>query len=58
MLCREVKAVQQKLKQLQAESNKRDAKLYANMFSRMTQDISTATKVSILALSNTSAFKV
>lgn len=43
-LNREVKAVQQKLKQLQAESNKRDAKLYANMFSRMTQDISTATK--------------
>ncbi|KAK1393508.1 Peptidylprolyl isomerase [Heracleum sosnowskyi] len=34
---REVKAAQHKLKQLQAESNKRDAKLYSNMFSQMTK---------------------
>ncbi|KAL1823273.1 hypothetical protein ACET3Z_010051 [Daucus carota] len=34
---REVKAIQLKLKKLQAESNKRDAKLYSNMFSQMTK---------------------
>ncbi|EXC36632.1 Peptidyl-prolyl cis-trans isomerase FKBP65 [Morus notabilis] len=31
---REVKLIQRNLKQLQVESNKRDAKLYANMFAR------------------------
>ncbi|KAF8406187.1 hypothetical protein HHK36_008267 [Tetracentron sinense] len=35
---REVKSVQKRLKQLQAESNKRDVKLYTNMFARMTKD--------------------
>ncbi|GFZ10158.1 tetratricopeptide repeat (TPR)-like superfamily protein [Actinidia rufa] len=39
---REVKLIQKNLKQLQAESDKRDAKLYSNMF-RMT-DSSAATK--------------
>ncbi|XP_074379987.1 70 kDa peptidyl-prolyl isomerase-like isoform X3 [Apium graveolens] len=34
---REVKAAKNKLKQLQAESKKRDAKLYSNMFSEMTK---------------------
>ncbi|GLT93914.1 hypothetical protein SLE2022_116840 [Rubroshorea leprosula] len=41
---REVKQIQKTLKQLQAESNKRDAKLYSNMFARMTKDSSTTTK--------------
>ncbi|GLT61745.1 hypothetical protein SLA2020_344280 [Shorea laevis] len=41
---REVKQIQNTLKQLQAESNKRDAKLYTKMFARMTKDSSTATK--------------
>ncbi|KAA8528448.1 hypothetical protein F0562_035803 [Nyssa sinensis] len=41
---REVKLCQKSLKQLQAESNKRDAKLYANMFARMTKDSFVATK--------------
>ncbi|WCJ35596.1 Peptidyl-prolyl cis-trans isomerase FKBP65 [Euphorbia peplus] len=33
---REVKSLQKTLKQLEAESNKRDAKFYSNMFARMT----------------------
>ncbi|KAK1432327.1 hypothetical protein QVD17_09222 [Tagetes erecta] len=41
---REVKMVQKTLKQLQAESNKRDAKLYTNMFARMAKDCSIGTK--------------
>ncbi|KAK9215809.1 hypothetical protein WN944_007815 [Citrus x changshan-huyou] len=41
---REVKLLQKSLKQLQAESNKRDAKFYANMFVRVTKDSSVATK--------------
>ncbi|XP_015900479.1 peptidyl-prolyl cis-trans isomerase FKBP62 isoform X1 [Ziziphus jujuba] len=41
---REVNLMQKNLKQLQVESNKRDAMLYTNMFSRMTKDSSTATK--------------
>lgn len=41
---REVKLLQKSLKQLQAESNKRDAKFYANMFARVTKDSSVATK--------------
>ncbi|XAR48435.1 Peptidylprolyl isomerase [Bertholletia excelsa] len=41
---REVKFIQKNLKQLQAESNRRDAKLYGNMFARMTKDSSVATK--------------
>ncbi|XP_028053276.1 70 kDa peptidyl-prolyl isomerase-like isoform X1 [Camellia sinensis] len=40
---RELKLIQKNLKQRQAESNKRDAKLYSNMFSRMTKDSSVAT---------------
>lgn len=42
---REVKLIQKNLKQLKVESNKRDATIYTNMFSRMTNDPSTATKV-------------
>ncbi|KAK2986155.1 hypothetical protein RJ640_019561, partial [Escallonia rubra] len=41
---REVKLIQKNLKQLQAESNKRDAKLYTNMFARTPKDFSVATK--------------
>ncbi|XP_012068191.1 70 kDa peptidyl-prolyl isomerase isoform X2 [Jatropha curcas] len=41
---REVKSLQKMLKQLQAESNKRDAKLYSNMFAHMTKETSVATK--------------
>ncbi|XP_059634219.1 peptidyl-prolyl cis-trans isomerase FKBP62-like isoform X3 [Cornus florida] len=40
----EVKLIQKKLKLLQVESDKRDAKLYANMFAHMTKDSSVATK--------------
>ncbi|XP_022768625.1 70 kDa peptidyl-prolyl isomerase-like [Durio zibethinus] len=35
---REVKLLQKTLKQLQVESNKRDAKLFTNMFARMSKD--------------------
>lgn len=41
---REVKQIQKTLKQLQAESDKRDSKLFTNMFARMTKDSSTASK--------------
>lgn len=41
---REVKLIQKSLKQLQAESNKRDMKLYANMFVHTTKDPSVAKK--------------
>ncbi|OAY23052.1 hypothetical protein MANES_18G047900v8 [Manihot esculenta] len=37
---REVKSLQTTLKQLQTESNKRDAELYSNMFARMTKQTS------------------
>ena len=40
----EVKLIQKNLKQLQAERNKRDSKLYINMFARMTRDTPVATK--------------
>ncbi|XP_024963222.1 peptidyl-prolyl cis-trans isomerase FKBP62-like isoform X3 [Cynara cardunculus var. scolymus] len=40
---REVKSIQTTLKQLQAESNKRDLKLYTNMFARMAKDCSLGT---------------
>ncbi|KAK9069489.1 hypothetical protein SSX86_011393 [Deinandra increscens subsp. villosa] len=40
----EVKSLQKTLKQLQAESDKRDAKLYTNMFARMAKDCSIGTK--------------
>lgn len=38
--------MQKSLKQLQGESNKRDAKLYTNMLAHMRNDSSVATKVS------------
>ncbi|KAK4274618.1 hypothetical protein QN277_017812 [Acacia crassicarpa] len=41
---REVKLLQRKLKQLQLESDKRDAKLYANMFAHKEKDSSVVTK--------------
>ncbi|KAL2505699.1 Tetratricopeptide repeat (TPR)-like superfamily protein [Abeliophyllum distichum] len=41
---REVKSIQKNLKKLLAESNRRDAKLYTAMFSRMTNDASNAAK--------------
>ncbi|KAF7140388.1 hypothetical protein RHSIM_Rhsim06G0063300 [Rhododendron simsii] len=41
---REVKLIQKNLKQLQAESDKRDAKLYTNMFVQTTKDPSVGTK--------------
>lgn len=47
---REVKLLQKTLKQLQTESNKRDSKLYANMFARVTKDSSVATKVTGVSL--------
>lgn len=39
--------MQKNLKQLQGESNKRDAKLYSNMFAPMRNDTAVATKVSL-----------
>jgi len=39
--------IQKRLKQLQAESNRRDAKIYANMFSRITKYTDIPTKVCI-----------
>ncbi|KAI3409041.1 Peptidylprolyl isomerase [Psidium guajava] len=41
---REVKILERSLKQLQTESNRRDAKVYSNMFARMTMDTSLAIK--------------
>ncbi|XP_028796740.1 peptidyl-prolyl cis-trans isomerase FKBP62-like [Neltuma alba] len=41
---REVKQLQRKLKQLQLESDKRDAKLYANMFAHKEKDSPVVTK--------------
>ncbi|KAG2692399.1 hypothetical protein I3843_08G051600 [Carya illinoinensis] len=41
---REVKLIQKNLKQLQADSNRRDSKLYKNMFAHMTRDTPVATK--------------
>ncbi|XP_049392373.1 peptidyl-prolyl cis-trans isomerase FKBP62-like isoform X2 [Solanum stenotomum] len=41
---REVKLLQKNLKQLQAESNKRDAKLYTTMFARLSNENSSAAK--------------
>ncbi|KAK1291198.1 Peptidyl-prolyl cis-trans isomerase FKBP65 [Acorus calamus] len=41
---REVKTIYRTLKQLQAESNKKDAKLYTNMFAQMTKETDTALK--------------
>ncbi|KAJ6685793.1 PEPTIDYLPROLYL ISOMERASE [Salix purpurea] len=41
---REVKLIQKTLKQLQAESNKRDAKLYSNMFEHITKQTPVETK--------------
>ncbi|KAG1341813.1 peptidyl-prolyl cis-trans isomerase FKBP62 [Cocos nucifera] len=41
---REVRSLQVMLKQLQAESNRRDAKQYANMFERMRKDTDVALK--------------
>lgn len=41
---REVKQIQKELKQLQAESNKRDTKLFRTMFARMRKDSSVASK--------------
>lgn len=40
-----MKALQSTLRKLQVESNKRDAKLYANMFERMSKDADVALKV-------------
>ncbi|KAG5098806.1 hypothetical protein JHK82_048660 [Glycine max] len=41
---RDVKVIQKKLKQLQADSDKKDAKLYENMLARKTKDPSMAIK--------------
>lgn len=41
---REVKLIQKTLKQLQSESNKRDAKLYTTMFARLSNENSSAAK--------------
>ncbi|KAK6277642.1 hypothetical protein POUND7_017965 [Theobroma cacao] len=41
---REVKLLQKTLRQLQVESNKRDAKLFTNMFARMSKDSSVPMK--------------
>ncbi|XP_059279446.1 peptidyl-prolyl cis-trans isomerase FKBP62-like isoform X1 [Lycium ferocissimum] len=41
---REVKLIQKTLKKLQAESNKRDAKLYTTMFARLSNENSSAAK--------------
>ncbi|GAB4852367.1 hypothetical protein Ancab_016559 [Ancistrocladus abbreviatus] len=41
---REVKLLQRNLKQRQSQNNKRDAKLYADMFSRLTKETTVAVK--------------
>lgn len=46
-----MKSIQRTLKQLQAESNKRDAKLYRNMFACLTKDSSQELKASHLVFS-------
>lgn len=46
LTCREVKSLQMTLKQLQAEKNRRDAKLYANMFQWTRKDADVMVKVS------------
>lgn len=43
---REVKLLQKTLRELQVESNKRDAKLFTNMFARMSKGSSMPIKVS------------
>jgi len=43
-----VKVIQKKLKQLQADSDKKDAKLYENMFARKTKDSPMAIKVNVV----------
>lgn len=51
--------MQKTLKQLQGESNKRDAKLYANMFAPMRNDSAVATKVSCaIVFDQSSQFKL
>jgi len=45
---REVKVIQKKLKQLQADKDKKDAKLFENIFARKTKDSSMAIKVNIV----------
>lgn len=47
---REFKLIQKNLKQRQDECNKRDSKLYINMFARMTRDTTVVTKVSGVSL--------
>lgn len=49
-ISREVKLIQKNLKQLQAESDKRESKLYMNMFAHMTRDTPVATKASDVSL--------
>ncbi|CAI9298853.1 unnamed protein product [Lactuca saligna] len=41
---KEVKSIHKTLKQLEAQSNKRDTKLYTNMFAQMANDCSIQTK--------------
>lgn len=45
---REVKSLQTTLKQLQLENNKRDAKLYVNMFASTRKDTDVVLKVTLL----------
>ena len=49
-ISRELKLIQKNLKQLQAESDKRESKLYMNMFAHKTRDTPVATKVSDASL--------
>lgn len=46
LIFREVKLLEKKFKQLKAESNKRDGRLYKAMFSSKSDDVCTAEKVS------------
>ncbi|KAL5988266.1 hypothetical protein ACLOJK_036029 [Asimina triloba] len=50
---REVKSMQKTLKQIQVESNKRDAKLFANMFSQMRKESLVEAKVNLLLIGST-----
>lgn len=56
LLFREVKLMQKTLKQLQAESNKRDAKLYTTMFARLSNENSSVAKV-CFTISNYSSLR-
>ncbi|XP_072973113.1 peptidyl-prolyl cis-trans isomerase FKBP62-like isoform X2 [Typha angustifolia] len=55
---REVKSLHMTLKQLQAESNKRDAKLYASILGRMSNDTGVASKINFVVTLKATLFNL